>query len=69
MTEIRELTEMEVDAVSGGSPLVNLTVAPQISTQLNLLVPTAVSVGGDAMNLIPGGQTNLGSQSIGSLQL
>jgi hypothetical protein len=65
MTEIRELTEMEVEAVSGGSPLVGpITVAPQISTQLNLLVPTAVSVGGDAVNLIPGGQTNLGFQSV-----
>jgi hypothetical protein len=51
--------------VSGGSPLVGpITVAPQISTQLNLLVPTAVSVGGDAVNLIPGGQTNLGFQSV-----
>jgi hypothetical protein len=47
MNEIRELTEMEVEAVSGGGPLFNLG---DIIVQNNIAVPTAVavSVGGDA---------------------
>jgi hypothetical protein len=61
MNEIRELTEMEVEAVSGGSPLVGpITIeAPvAVSTLLNIPVQTAVSIGGDAQNLINGGLTN-----------
>ena len=66
MNEIRELTEMEVEAVSGGSSLSSLlpsiTVDPQIITQLNLPTQVAVSAFGNAGNLI-GGLTNVGSQS------
>jgi len=67
MNEIRELTEMEVEAVSGGSPLVNIpiTVAPQISTQLNIPVLNSVSIGGNAENLINGSLANSGSQLVG----
>jgi hypothetical protein len=62
MNEIRELTEMEVEAVSGGA-LVNVP----ISIQNNIPVQTAVatSIGGDANagNGI-GGLTNFGFQGI-----
>ena len=65
MNEIRELTEMEVEAVSGGSPLVGpITVdAPvQVINQLNIPVLTSVSIGGNAESVINGGLTNLGGQ-------
>jgi hypothetical protein len=61
MNEIRELTEKEVEAVSGGSPLINLP----ITIQNNFAVPTAVAIGvggpANAGNLI-GGLTNFGFQ-------
>jgi hypothetical protein len=63
MNEIRELTEMEVEAVSGGDggPLINLP----ITIQNNFAVPTAVAIGvggpASAGNLI-GGLTNFGFQ-------
>jgi hypothetical protein len=63
MNEIRELTETEIEAVSGGggSPLVNLP----ITIQNNFAVPTAVAIGvggpASAGNLI-GGLTNFGFQ-------
>ena len=61
MNEIRERTEMEVEAVSGGSPLINLP----ITIQNNFAVPTAVAIGvggpANAGNLI-GGLTNFGFQ-------
>ena len=66
MNEIRELTEMEVEAVSGGSSLSSLipsiTVNTQIGTQIIAPVQTAVSAFGSAENLL-GGATNLGLQS------
>jgi hypothetical protein len=64
MNEIRELTEMEVEAVSGGSSFITVETPVQISTQINAPVQTAVAVGGDAVNLINGGLTNLGFQSV-----
>jgi hypothetical protein len=61
MNEIRELTDMEVEAVSGGSPLINLP----ITIQNNFAVPTAVAIGvggpANAGNLI-GGLTNFAFQ-------
>jgi hypothetical protein len=62
MNEIRELTETEIEAVSGGGgPLVNLP----ITIQNNFAVPTAVAIGvggpASAGNLI-GGLTNFGFQ-------
>jgi hypothetical protein len=66
MNEIRELTEMEVEAVSGGSPLIGpITVETpvQISTEINAPVQTAVALGGNAVNLI-NGLTNFTSQSV-----
>jgi hypothetical protein len=61
MNEIRELTDTEVEAVSGGSPLINLP----ITIQNNFAVPTAVAIGvggpANAGNLI-GGLTNFGFQ-------
>jgi hypothetical protein len=66
MNEIRELTEMEVEAVSGGA-LVNVPISIQNSVQNNIPVQTAVatSIGGDANagNGI-GGLTNFGFQGI-----
>ena len=49
MNEIRELTEMEVEAVSGGA-LVNVPISIQNSVQNNIPVQAAVatSIGGDA---------------------
>jgi hypothetical protein len=64
MNEIRELTEMEVEAVSGGNSFINVVTPVQISTQINAPVQTAVALGGDAVNLINGGLTNLGFQSV-----
>jgi hypothetical protein len=72
MDEIRELTEMEVEAVSGGSSLSSLVpsitvdtpVAVQIGTQIIAPTQTAVSVFGNAGNQINGGLTNLGLQSV-----
>jgi hypothetical protein len=61
---IRELTDMEVEAVSGGDFIGPITVAPQVLTQLNIPIQTAVSVGGDAVNLINGNLTNSGFQSV-----
>jgi hypothetical protein len=61
---IRELTEMEVEAVSGGDFVGPITVAPQVITQINAPVQAAVAVGGDAVNLINGGLANLGFQSV-----
>ena len=52
MSQIRELTEMEVEAVSGGSSFINIATPIQISTQINAPVQTAVALGGDAVNLI-----------------
>jgi len=67
MNEIRELTDMEVEAVSGGSPLAGggpLINLP-ITIQNNFAVPTAVAIGvggpANAGNLI-GGLTNFGFQ-------
>jgi hypothetical protein len=62
---IRELTEMEVEAVSGGGSLVgpiNVETPVQIITQINAPVQTAVAIGGNAENLINGGLTNSGFQ-------
>jgi NCAIR mutase (PurE)-related protein len=44
MNEIRELTEMEVEAVSGGA-LVNINVKNSVDVPTNIAVPTAVAVG------------------------
>jgi len=44
MNEIRELTEMEVEAVSGGG-LVDIGVA------LNLAAPVAVAIGGSGFSV------------------
>jgi hypothetical protein len=44
MTKIRELTEMEVEAVSGGA-LVNVNVKNSVAVPINLDTPTAVAVG------------------------
>jgi hypothetical protein len=60
---IRELTDMEVEAVSGGDFIGPITVNPQVITQLNIPIQTAVAVGGDAVNLINGNLTNAGFQS------
>jgi hypothetical protein len=61
MNEIRELAEMEIEAVSGGSPLVNVPINIQNTIQTNLPVQTAVAIGlgvpASAGNLI-GGLTN-----------
>lgn len=64
MNEIRELTEMEVEAVSGGSSFINVVTPVQISTQINAPVQTAVALGGDAVNLINGGLNNFGFQAV-----
>jgi hypothetical protein len=72
MNEIRELTEMEVEAVSGGSSFssllpsitVNTPVDVQIGTQVIAATQTAVSAFGNAGNQINGGLTNLGLQSV-----
>ena len=64
MNAIRELTEMEVEAVSGGNSFINIEAPVQISTQINAPVQAAVALGGDAVNLINGGLTNLGFQSV-----
>jgi len=45
MNEIRELTEMEVEAVSGGDGLVNIGVA------LNVAAPVAVAIGGSGFSV------------------
>ena len=71
MNEIRELTEMEVEAVSGGltggssfsSLFPSIAVAPQIITQINAPTQIAASVFGPATNVINGGLANLGFQS------
>ena len=61
MNEIRELAEMEVETVSGGSPLVNVPINIQNTIQTNLPIQTAVAIGigspASAGNLI-GGLTN-----------
>ena len=44
MNEIRELTEMEVEDVSGGG-LFDITVKNDIAVPTNVAVPTAVAVG------------------------
>jgi hypothetical protein len=41
MNEIRELTDMEVEAVSGGNSFINIETPVQISTQINAPVQTA----------------------------
>jgi hypothetical protein len=64
MNEFRELTEMEVEAVSGGSPFINVVTPVQISTQINAPVQTAVALGGDAVNLINGGLNNFAFQAV-----
>ena len=63
---IRELTEMEVEAVSGGSPLVGpINIQNTIQTNIPVQVAAATSLGGNATagNGI-GGLTNLGFQGI-----
>jgi hypothetical protein len=72
MNEIRELTEVEVEAVSGGSSFssllpsitVNAPVDVQIGTQVIAATQTAVSAFGNAGNQINGGLTNLDLQSV-----
>jgi len=61
MNEIRELTEMDAEAVSGGrhSLIGDIIVQPIIET--NIAVPTAIAIGigGSALaGAITGGQKN-----------
>jgi hypothetical protein len=42
--DVRELTDMELEAVSGGSPLVNVPINIQNTIQTNLPVQTAVAI-------------------------
>jgi hypothetical protein len=50
MTEIRELTEMEVEAVCGGGSLVNVPISIQNSVQntIPVQIAAATSIGGNA---------------------
>ena len=50
MTEIRELTEMEVEAVCGGGLLVNVPISIQNSVQntIPVQIAAATSIGGNA---------------------
>jgi hypothetical protein len=63
MNEIRELTEMEVEAVSGGG-LVDVNVTNQVFAPTSLALQNAVAVGvgtpANAGNLI-GGLTTIGT--------
>jgi hypothetical protein len=62
MNEIRELTEMDAEAVSGGhhhSLIGDIIVRPIIET--NIAVPTAIAIGlggGAIAGAITGGQKN-----------
>jgi hypothetical protein len=47
MNEIRELTEMEVEAVSGGDPLINIEIDPIFQTNFQALF----NVGGELGSL------------------
>ena len=67
MTEMRELTDTEVDAVCGGAglftlPNINVTTIsiPSIVTQTNTPTQVAIGVGGSAANLL-GEVANLSS--------
>ena len=67
MTEICELTEMDLEVVAGGGGLVNVPISIENSVQNNIpvQVAAATSLGGNATagNGI-GGLTNLGFQGI-----
>jgi hypothetical protein len=66
MNKIRELTEMEAEAVSGGrhhgslSGGININVGgPVIETNISVPTAVAISVGGNALaKAITSGQTN-----------
>jgi outer membrane receptor protein involved in Fe transport len=62
MNEIRELTEMEVEAVSGGvtNPFINVPINVQTNVQNVIPVQTAIAFGGDAGNAI-GSAGNIGT--------
>jgi len=51
MNEIRELTEMEVEAVSGGDGFLNIGLG------LNIAAPVAVAIGGPAISIFGGSAT------------
>jgi hypothetical protein len=55
MNEIRELTEMEVEAVSGGDGLVNIGIG------LNIAAPVALAIGGSAISVFGGPATGGGA--------
>ena len=52
MNKIRELTEMEVEAVSGGvgDPSISVPIIVQTNVQNTIPVQTAFAFGGDAKN-------------------
>src|SRR5215472_2421015 len=61
MNEIRELTEMEVEAVSGGDGFLNIGLG------LNIAAPVAVAIGGPAISIFGGSATGGGATGTGSI--